>query len=606
MGKYMTALVISILLFSACEQDFLDKTPDEDLSIEDVFSERNFAEQFLTNIYSDLPVENDMRNDAGRNPFTGASDEMEMTWYDVYSNSMNSGAWNSSDERGMWHPNWVGIRKANIFIENIDQVPLSERLTKEDRDHWKGEAIFLRAFYHFMQMRLYGPVPIMDYVVSMDDDYTQFRRDPIDKCVEFVVKDCDDAAALLPLKLENPSTGAGRATKAAALALKSRVLLYMASPLWNALKADESADNGLRNLKDHEQQYLFPQTPHAERWAIAASAAKQCIDEVEGAGYGLYRTADGDPAASFQNLFLDKYNKEVLFALNAWQSQNFERQVTPRGMGGYTGAAPTQELVDAFEMQATGMSPINGYKADGTPDINPESGYAESGFKSTKHPKNYYLENTSNMYVGRDPRFYASINFSGAYWRIRRIEFWKSGLDGVGSGNTDYTKTGYLIKKYAGPSVRIASGTWDTKTWIFFRLAEIYLNYAEALNESQGPVSDVYHYVNAVRKRAGMPDLPLGLPKEQMREKIRNERRIELAFETHRYFDVRRWRIAENVLKGEIHGLNIYEGQSLTGPLFFQRKVVESRVFVSPKHYFWPFPVTEINNNPNLIQNPGW
>lgn len=599
-------LVVNLVLLYSCTSDFLDKTPDEDLSIEMVFSERRFAEQFLTNIYSDLPVENDMRNDVGRNPFTGASDEMEMTWLDVYSNFINSGAWNSSDERGMWHPNWIGIRKANIFIENVDNVPLSENLTLEDREHWKGEALFLRAFYHFMLLRLYGPIPIMDYVVSMNEDYTTFKRVPIEKCVEFIVNDCDNAASLLPARLENPATSAGRATKAAVLALKSRVLLYMASPLWNALNADGSVDNELKDFVDKDQAHLFPQVPDPERWEIAAKAAKECIDEVEAAGYGLYKSIDEDPVSSYQNLFLEHFNQEVLFALNAWQSQNFERQVTPRGMGGYSGASPIQELIDAYEMQSTGMKPIIGYNEDGTPIINPGSGYVETGFTPTKHPKEYYLENTYNMYVGRDPRFYASINFSGAYWRIRRIEFWRTGLDGVGAGNTDYTKTGYLIKKYAGPSVRIAAGIWDTKTWIFFRLGEIYLNYAEALNESRGPVEDVYKYVNAIRERAGMPDLPEGLSTEEMRERIRNERRIELAFETHRYFDIRRWRIAEDVLKGDIHGLNIQEGLSLTGPVFFQRKVVENRVFETPKHYFWPFPHTEITNNPNLVQNPGW
>jgi len=604
--KILYILFLLLAITASCKRDFLDKTPDEDLSIDDVFSQRNYAEQFLTNIYTHLPNESNNRDDWGRDPFVGASDEIEITWLDVYANQMNSGAWNASDERGMWHPVWQGIRKANIFLENAEKIPLSDHLTEEERDHWIGEAHFLRAFLHFLHMRLYGPIPIVSRSLPLNEDFSMIKRQPITECVEFIVNECDQAAALLPIQLANPSLDAGRATRAAALALKARVLLYMASPLWNALNEDGTKDPNLSDFSDKDGAHLFPQSPNADRWHVAADAAKACIDETEAAGYKLYKSSDGDPVNSYQELFLKNNNSEVLFATNIFQAQNFERQASPNGMGGFSGLGVSQELVDAYEMQANGERPILGYHADGSPIINPASGYVETGYASSPHPKLYYRVDTRNMYVGRDPRFYASVNFNGQYWRTRRVEFWKSGLDGVGAGKTDYTKTGYLVKKGSSPAVRIQNNVWDVETWIYFRLGEQYLNYAEARNEDVGPDADVYKYINAIRERAGMPHLPVGLSQETMRERIRHERRIELAFETHRYFDAHRWKIADQTESGEIHGLNVQVGTSLKDDNFYQRRVVEKRVFDNPKHYFWPIPQPEIERNPAFIQNLGW
>lgn len=606
--NYLLALCPLLLL--SCEKEFLNKTPDEDLSIEDVFAQRQYAQQFLTNVYTSIPDEFNMRDNAGRNPFVGATDEMETTWLGgVYQNAMNSGAWNSSDEPGMWRPVWVGIRNANVFLEHVDNIPLSDIFTLEEREHWKGEALFLRAFYHFLSMRCYGPIPIVDSPMPLDTDFNTIRRQPIQDVVDFVVQDCDRAISLLPMRLENPSVDLGRATAAAALALKARVLLYMASPLWNGLTADGVPDPTLANFTDHDGVKLFPQTLNPARWEQAAAAAKACIDEAEAAGYGLFRAADNDPVNNYAELFLQNHNREVLFAKNVFEARLFENQVTPNGMGGTSGSAPTQDLVDAYEMQATGESPIIGYRENGSPIINPASGYVEAGYTSGPHPNLYYRINTRNMYVGRDPRFYASINFNGQYWRTRRIEFWRSGLDGLNRSTTNFTKTGYLMRKGSSPSVNIPQGIFNTKTWIFFRLGEQYLNYAEARNESLGaPDQEVYEYVNRIRERAGMPALPEGLSKEEMRERIRHERRIELAFETHRYFDLHRWRLAEIIDNAEVHGLN-YQApgpNSFTSDAFYQRQVIEKRVFESPKHYFWPIPQPEIQRNPGLVQNPGW
>jgi hypothetical protein len=277
---------------------------------------------------------------------------------------------------------------------------------------------------------------------------------------------------------------------------------------------------------------------------------------------------------------------------------------SPNGMGGWSGLCPTQEMVDAYEM-SNGMAPITDYNADGTPIINPASGYTESGYASADGPNGYYVAGVSNMYANREPRFYASINFNGASWRGRQIQFYRTGLDGR-KGGPDYTTTGYLMRKFLDPQVDIPQGRFTLKTWIYFRLGEEYLNYAEALNEAEGPGTEVYDRVNAIRTRVGLPSLPAGLSQDEMRARIQHERRIELAFETERYFDTHRWKIAPATQGRPIHGMNIAEGTSIQDNSFYKRTFVENRVFVSPKHYLWPIPQNEINRNPNLVQNPGW
>ncbi|MNL40279.1 SusD family protein [compost metagenome] len=163
-----------------------------------------------------------------------------------------------------------------------------------------------------------------------------------------------------------------------------------------------------------------------------------------------------------------------------------------------------------------------------------------------------------------------------------------------------------MLKKFIDPGVSITQARSSLKTWIFFRLGEFYLNYAEALNEASGPVTEVYRAVNRIRSRAGMPGLPANLSQEEMRARIRNERRVELAFETHRYFDTRRWKISTQTDNGPIYGMNITEGTSLRDDNFFKRMLVETRLFQGPKHYLFPIPQDEIDKNANMVQNPGW
>ncbi|MFD2164553.1 RagB/SusD family nutrient uptake outer membrane protein [Paradesertivirga mongoliensis] len=617
MKPIIILFILSILLNTACKKGYLDKTPDGDLTIDQVFQNREYTERFLANVYSALPRELVLPDNLSNplpNPFMGASDELEMSYEPSFSNNLNSGTWNQSTyTHDAWSHYYIALRKANVFIENIDKLPVGGLVTEELKQRWKAEAIFLRAFYHFLLIRLYGPVPIMDKSVSLGADYNSITRQPIDKCVAFIVDNCDAALAALPAKwIAGSNAGEfGRPTKASALALKSRVLLYMASPLWNG-------NPDVANLSNKDGVKLFPAFS-ADRWKAAADAARECIVQSESAGYKLYRSAGNDPVANYQETFYIDYNDEVLFARPHAGYYDFDIYSEPRGMPGigFSLNSPTQEIVDEYEMAATGQRPILGYNADKSPIINPGSGYVETGNTATE--TSYYVAGTRNMYVGRDPRFYASIMFTGAKFkwdaphnRTTPLEFWKGGLDGRPTNNQgNYSETGYLLKKLTHPAYQRIGHSGPHRNWIFFRLGEQYLNYAEALNEAEGPIADVYKYINLIRRRVNMPDLPSGLSKEAMRDAIRHERRIELAFETHRFFDTHRWKIAEVTDNTFIHGLQVdflYPGNipfTMSDNAFYVRTPVEKRVF-DKKHYLWPIPLYELEKNKNLVQNPGW
>lgn len=604
---YILILAVASAAMSSC-QKFLDMSPDEVLTIPDVFANRNYTKDFLTHTYSWTPTEANMADDGGawRNPYTAGSDEMECAFGGAYAHQINNGGWNPTDIKRtqVWPESYMALRKVNMFLENVDACP-TEAL---EINNWKGEAYFLRAWFHFLVFRAYGPVPYLDHTLDPADDMLGIRRDPADEVVRKIVADCDLAAEYLADMDIQPENETGRATRIAALALKSRALLYIASPLYNG-------DPLFAELKDPiDGTPLISQTYDPEKWKVAADAALDCITKAEAAGYALYNNYPDDPVKNYQNIFLDNWNREILWAKNIAGYDHWLNCADPVSFGCFAILDPTQEMVDAYEME-DGSTPILGYTDNGlTPIINPASGYVETGFCTTGK-EGRWEAGVSNMYVGREPRFYASINFAGSRWKTTRAsnwtnphynELWFKGMDGKNNAGSDYCKTGYLMKKMVSPTHIPWTGA-PLQMWVYIRLAEIYLNYAEAINEYEGP-EKAYPYVNAIRKRAGLPDLEAGLTQEQMREKIRHERRIELAFEVHRFFDTRRWLIAPETQGVPIHSMNIWEGENLQDVNFYKRIEVEGRVFESPKHYFFPIDQAEIDKHENreLVQNLGW
>jgi len=598
--KYRVIIfILAVSMMGSCS-DWLDKSPEEDITVQEAFLQRNYAEAFLTSGYAAIPIENYFTDWADVNPFILASDEMAMPWPEKFGKLMNRGAWNPYNTAGQfWINMYESIRKLNIFLENIHITPFSDEFKPEDKERWINEAILLRAFFHFINLRIYGPIPIVDFVMHPDYKFDEIKRRPLDECIDFIVKACDDVKDKLPARITN-NLHYGRMTGTFAYALKARVLLYRASPLFNG-------NIDYIGFANKDGELLFPQTADSHWWSKAATAAKEAIDKCSSVGFELFKAGNGDPVEDYSQLFLKRWNNEVIMATNnsgivqGW----VERSCFPRGFGGWSGYCPTQRLVDAYEM-ANGEIPITGYRTDGSPIINPASGYEEEGYAVVDDPDGKWLAGVRNMYVGRDPRFYATVTFNGAWFKDRKTELWFSGADGRREEGRDYALTGYLMRKWVDMNVDIPRGNYSLKTWIFFRMGGLYLDYAEALNEAEGPVTDVHKYVNMVRERAGMPNLPASLNKDQMRERIRRERQVELSFETHRYFDCHRWKIAHETDNGPVYGMNIMEGTHLQDDVYYKRTEVETRVFNTPVHYLFPIMQREMDKAPGLVQNPGW
>jgi hypothetical protein len=556
--KYILALIV--FFFSSCNFFDFDETSalTEDMVFKGIGPQRNF----LFNIYSYLPR---VDNYIGESLLDCATDDAEYINDFSPIQRFNTGnitvSFNPDDK---WSYYYTGIQKCNKFLENAtvesyDDYKNNLNPEKDGAEYYptllknlqylRAEARFLRAFFYFELIKRYGGVPIITRSDSIDFEAKSFHlsRNTFSECVEFIVVELNNIIPELPYK-HDTSEGlqgqTGRATYGAAMALKSRVLLYAASPLFNP-------ENDV------------------ELWKKAAEAAASLLKEKQ---YSL------EP--NYSTLFLIYNSPELILERRMPNSNTFERANFPIGYdGGNTGTCPSQNLVDAYEMKSTGL-PIS---AEG-------SGY-----------------NPDNPYWGRDLRLQETILFNRSNWVGREVQIWDGGLDGPPIQNA--TKTGYYLKKYLNPNVKIGSGQNITQrhTWYLFRLGEIYLNFAEAMNEAYGPDVRVYDMtardaVNAIRKRAKMPEFPTGMSKEDFRKKLKNERRVELAFEGHRFWDVRRWGDGNKTFNADLRGM-VIEKISTT-QYKYTEKVVEKRVF-EDKFNLYPIPYSEVVKS-NLEQNPGW
>jgi hypothetical protein len=278
-------------------------------------------------------------------------------------------------------------------------------------------------------------------------------------------------------------------------------------------------------------------------------------------------------------VFSTRSNNEII--LPYLKSTNTDQEYDNEPVGylraGLGKTNPTQELVNEYEMY------------NGKMISEPGSGYTPA-----------------NPYYNRDPRFPGTIFFDGLYWLTRKVQTYDGGLDrpkGYGNASSGETRTGYYMRKFLTGSSNETAYTANNHNFPIFRYAEVLLNYAEAQNEINGPDATVYNAINAIRGRVGMPALPTGLSQTDMRIRIRHERRVELAFESHRFFDIRRWKIAENVLNDSLHGIQ----GTLNGTTVTYREVsVATSGFSAPKMYLYPIPYKEVVSNNNMIQNPNW
>jgi hypothetical protein len=563
-------ITILIAMMSSCE-NYLDPGYDETLTKDDVFSSYVYSLNYARTIYSYLPTE--AYNETFMTDETKHTDEASV--YLI----MNNGSWTSRTyvDSWTWSHYYAGIRRVHIFLDNVDKAmfldpntyKLTPNLNDTARKQLRAEARFLRAFYYFELLKRFGDptinlgIPIVPEKILTINDTLDFARNKYDECVNYIVNDCDSAASVLP----NRQVGSdyGKASKAAALALKSRLLLYAASPL-----ANPSGDVG--------------------KWKLAANAAKKVLDLPT---YKLIdkTTVSGDNMLS---VFTKPNNDEVLFSSPVIQSNGFEAGNLPPSFGGGGQNNPTQDLVDAFE--TTIGYPITDSK---------------SGYKPT------------DPYYRRDKRLGYFIALNGSQYGVavaketpaslaaRTVDSYIGGKDGLNS-STSATKTGYYIRKFVDPTADITlNRTIATHFWVHFRYAEILLNYAEAMAEAYGVTTlpagytlSAYDALKSIRDRAGLttPAYIKTLSQVDFIEKVRNERRVELCFEGHRFWDVRRWKQGETYFNSSIHGMKITKnGSSLTYEVFN----VEDRVFDS-KMYAMPIPYDEIQKSKLLIQNEGW
>lgn len=564
MKKIIILTITASLLMTACE-DILDIKPTTFVSDALVWENKSLIDQFVANTYGMLitgfnrPV---YGADGMGGNFDSGTDDFDPK-FDSDFNRFNTGEITASNcpcISDIWIRNYTIIRKCNIIIEGIINVK-DDILDAAQRKRYKAEAHFLRAFCYFDLAKTFGKAPLIDHVQKLDEELL-LPPAGFEEIVNFIEKECDTYAGDLYSHKSTPAADKGHATKGAFMALKAKALLYLASPLNNP-------------------------SNDVQRWTKAANAADDVRKLNE---YSLYRTG----SEPYYTLFTSAYdnNDEFIFAYRFHFPESYNdihRQwiTDPVDRGGWNGLYPTQNLADAFENKNGELEP-------------------------------YSLDD--NMYADRDARLAQTLLWHGCTWETTQMSM-HTNVTGSGHGNSQPSmykaRCGYGLRKFLIDHGAHSAGDlygsppiWaQANNWPYFRYAEILLNYAEAKNESSGaPDQSVYDAVNEVRSRVGQPGLPAGLTQEQMRDRIKNERRVELVLEEHRFFDLRRWKDAD-ILRETIRGMFVYynpgsetvtySGITCEPGNTYVINDVEPRVF-NDVHYFLPIPQSELDKNPLL------
>lgn len=540
-------LVLSFTLLSSCNDDILNTKPADRFTEDAVWEDRALIEAFIGNAYRTVP--SGLRYSLyGLSVVTDENNARSNAWaWSVWSGNLTPDFlgevdyWTGASSRNINY--WQPINRVNLFFENIDREREVE-IDEETKNRMIGEMKVLRAQSYFKLISLFGGVPLITKTFSLDDDF-KLQRNTYDECMDFVLSELDEAIALLPLQYD--AKNQGRVTKGAAMAIKSRALLYRASPLNNP-------ENDL------------------QKWRDAADAAKAVID---------LNTYDLFP--NYRTMFLEEniYNSEMIWQrpYNQFDSPEtvyVELSLYPNGYNGFGQVHPLHNLVEDYET-------VNGLLPKDDPAYDPQ-----------------------NPYVNRDPRFYASILHDGAPFQGREVEtFLPGGRDSnegpVSAWNA--TQTGYYQLKFANERIVNPSGNNMSQTpWTFYRYAEILLNYAEA-NYFLGDEATAREYINMVRSRpsVSMPDVTdTGTA---LFDRLVNERRVELVFEEHRWFDVRRWKILPQVAEEDRTRMIIRKNSD--GTKQYEVAFWKEGVF-NEANYLLPIPQSEINKNGLLEQNPGY
>lgn len=500
------------------------------------------VKKVMNNLYSYLPTGFDRIDNvvlgAATDDAVASADYSDL---EILSKSRLNAVVDNPD--GYWYPAYQAIRRVNLFLSQIGRVPLDP----VQKGYFRAEARFIRSICYFEMIKRYGGVPLIGERLFAKDERINIPRSTFEQCANYIVAELDDIYD--SLRTDPPSSAdLGRITQGADLAFKSRVLLYLASPLNNP-------DGDL------------------DKWQNAADAAKAVMD------LGKFSLVD-----NYVSLFTTRQNKEVILANLRGLNQALERNNAPVGYGEPNQSngrvSPTQELADAFPMQ------------NGLGITDPASGYDKD-----------------NPYQNRDPRFYATLFYNGAMWLGRQVETFDGGLDKPDKLQLQ-TRTGYYMRKFDADFSMATAYSNQNHNFPIFRYGEILLNYAEAENEL-GQTDIAYTQLIALRKRAGIQPgvagrygLKADLNQQAMRKAIQRERRIEMAFEEQRYWDVRRWKIADTTFNKTLHGMQIIK--NLDNTFTYKIIPVQPIIFTSPRMYLYPIPYEEVAGNPGVLQNPGW
>lgn len=602
---HIFTIVIALLLTASCNKSFLDVSDElaEERDLEQIFSTPEDLRRWHRNIYSGIPNPAqywDNGFNGLHNPWNRMADELKIRQVGEF----NLAPYNVSHTSFSRWNLYRRIRQANIFMAHAREIPkdagTADFVDQEEIDELVAQARFLRAYYHYLLFELYGPIPILDIIADPGDPGLDFARNSVDEVVQFIYNELTEVADQLKDPDLNNQEQLAVPTKGLALAVRGRLMIYAASPLFNGGYTEALS------LSNTDGKRLFPDADES-KWQLALDALQEFIDYAESGHYELHKEyADDDvfdPHKSIYELFM-KYNNEIIFARSDVDWQNVDRRVRPRvvrGAGNPTGYIHVlQELVDDYFM-------IDGLSISESP-LYSENGLSEEGDDVSGQTE----PGTFRMYINREPRFYQMVFYNGRKWHVGNEQVWFQKGGNSDNRVQDQALTGYAAYKLISRRVYEEGSHPRTeyRPAVIHRLAEFYLLYAEALNEVNPLDARIIQYIDKVRERAGIPQLTEIKPEiignqELQRKAIRAEMRVELAMEGQRYFDVRRWMIAENKpgeggQGGTFHGMNPNASDLLE---FYTRTTLENRAFTKAM-YLYPIPFAEIQNSNVLVQNP--
>ncbi len=636
MKKRLIYIYSSALIFLGACQSYLDIVPDDIATVEKSFNMRVSAERFLFSCYSYLPKLSNIE----KNPAFTSGDEIwlhenyKTPGWEIargFQNVVNPylNYWQGTRQgSGAASDLYQAIRDCNIFLENVESVP---DLDYSERVRWIAEVKFLKAYYHFFLIRMYGPIPLKkeNLPINADIDDVKVRRDPVDDCFDYIVELLDEAEPDLPPYISSEASELGRITQPIALSLKAYVLVTAASPLFNG-------NPDYANFRDKQGNLLFNPVFSLEKWQKAKDACRDAVDACETVGHRLYYYSQSGSQynvspnirtqMNIRNAVTERWNDEIVWGHSNSMTDNMQIQSTPRGLDPATRANQNVHGNAAIPLKIAAQF----YTMNGVPieeDVDWEYSDRFALKTGTAAEKDLIKEGytTAKFNFDREQRYYATLGFDGGIWygqgRFTESDTWffvsaKKGDPASNVARDKFNVTGIWGKKLVNylNVIGETSYTREQYPWPIIRLADVYLLYAEALNEVDGPTSpEVFEFLDLVRTRAGLPGVKEAWEqhsriqdkpdsRDGLREIIHQERLIELALEGQRYWDLRRWKKSVEVLNAPITGWDI---EQKTPEGYYRQRVLYNQTFTT-KDYLWPIGENELLANKNTVQNPGW